>query len=260
MESFVHLRKGTTPRRLHADLDGLKDDELGRGGFTGRTANMYRRNDPTAYRSRRAAAAHRRAVQRAEAQRRHRRARARRMLLFSNADCQVLLSRRTEQMPFFVRYVDGDLLCFVHKGAGLLETEFGPLRYREGDWIYLPKACTWRQVPDEETTLLMIEATDEFRVPPAGHSAALPVRPVAGRHPRAVADRRRRPRRVRGAADPSKVARHRFSTNTIRSTSRAGAATTSRSPSTSPTTTSSPPTASTCRRRCTCSCRPPAST
>ncbi len=51
MESFIHLRKGTTPRRLHADLDGLKDDELGRGGFTGRTANMYRRHDPTAYRS-----------------------------------------------------------------------------------------------------------------------------------------------------------------------------------------------------------------
>ena len=51
MESFIHLRKGKTPRRLHADLDGLKDDELGRGGFTGRTANMYRRHDPTAYRS-----------------------------------------------------------------------------------------------------------------------------------------------------------------------------------------------------------------
>src|ERR1700743_3819363 len=51
MESFIHLRKGTTPRRLHADLDGLKDDELGRGGFTGRTANMYRRHDPTAYRA-----------------------------------------------------------------------------------------------------------------------------------------------------------------------------------------------------------------
>ena len=51
MESFVHLRKGKTPRRPHADLDGQKDDELGRGGFTGRTANMYRRNDPTAFRT-----------------------------------------------------------------------------------------------------------------------------------------------------------------------------------------------------------------
>ena len=51
MESFVHLRKGRTPKRLHADLVGLKDDELGRGGFTGRTANIYRRHDPTAYRA-----------------------------------------------------------------------------------------------------------------------------------------------------------------------------------------------------------------
>ena len=75
-------------------------------------------------------------------------------------------------MPFYTRHVVGDLLCFVHRGAGLLETEFGPLRYRAGDWVYLPKACTWRQVPDssssEATTLLMIEASDEFRTPPPG--------------------------------------------------------------------------------------------
>jgi homogentisate 1,2-dioxygenase len=90
------------------------------------------------------------------------------LLMFSNADCEVLLSRRSAEMPFFVRYVDGDLLLFVHKGSGLLETEFGPLRYRTGDWVYLPKACTFRQVPDEESTWLMIQATDDFRVPPAG--------------------------------------------------------------------------------------------
>ena len=51
MESFVHLRKGITPRRLHADLNGLKDDELGRGGFTWRTANFFRRHDPTEFRA-----------------------------------------------------------------------------------------------------------------------------------------------------------------------------------------------------------------
>ena len=152
MESFIHLRKGTTPRRLHADLDGLKDDELGRGGFTGRTANMYRRNDPTAYRSVGPAAPRRRAGRASSSPATPPTRPAGPMLLFSNADCQVLLSRRTEPMPFFVRYVDGDLLSFVHKGAGLLETEFGPLRYREGDWVYIPKACTFRQVPDDEST------------------------------------------------------------------------------------------------------------
>ncbi|HET9563776.1 MAG TPA: homogentisate 1,2-dioxygenase [Mycobacterium sp.] len=171
MESFVHLRKGTTPRRLHADLGGLKDDELGRGGFTGRTANIYRRNDPTDYRS----AGPLRPVDVLASELKPgdaTDAAGGPMLLFSNADCQVLLSRRSEPMPFFVRYVDGDLLSFVHKGAGLLETEFGPLRYREGDWVYIPKACTFRQVPDSgeagASNLLLIQATDEFRVPPPG--------------------------------------------------------------------------------------------
>jgi homogentisate 1,2-dioxygenase len=171
MESFVHLRKGKTPRRLHADLDGLKDDELGRGGFNGRTANMYRRHDPTAYRSvgpLRPVDVLASELKPSDATDAH----GGPMLMFSNADCQVLLSRRSEPMPFFVRHVDGDLLAFVHQGAGLLQTEFGPLRYRAGDWVYLPKACTWRQVPDSGedgvSTLLMVQATDEFRVPPPG--------------------------------------------------------------------------------------------
>ena len=167
MESFVHLRKGTTPKRLHADLGGLKDDELGRGGFTGRTANMYRRHDPTAYRS----AGPLRPIDVLSSELKPGDAAdtaGTPLLLFSNADCRVFLSRRTEQMPFYVRHVDGDLLSFVHKGTGRLETEFGPLDYREGDWVYIPKACTWRQIPEQETTLLMIETTDEFRVPPPG--------------------------------------------------------------------------------------------
>lgn len=172
MESFIHLRKGTTPRRVHADLDGLKDDELGRGGFVGRTANLYRRNDPTAYRADgplRPTDVLTDQLTPSDATD----AAGTPLLLFTNPDCRISLSRRSEPMPFFTRHVDGDLLCFVHAGSGSLETEFGPLAYRPGDWVYLPKATTWRQVPTEATTLLMIEATDEFRVPPAG---------VLGRH------------------------------------------------------------------------------
>lgn len=167
MESFVHLRKGATPRRLHADLDGLKDDELGRGGFTGRTANFFRRHDPTAYRAvgplspRDLLASELTPGDATDAA-------GAPLLLFSNPDCRILLSRRAEPMPFFVRYVDGDLLCFVHQGQGRLETEFGPLDYRTGDWVYVPKGCTWRQVPSSPSTWLIIEATDEFRTPPPG--------------------------------------------------------------------------------------------
>ena len=179
MESFVHLRKGTTPRRLHADLDGLKDDELGRGGFTGRTANFFRRHDPTQFR----ASGPLRPVDVLADQLKPEDATDAAggpLLLFSNDDCRVSLSRRAEPMPFYVRHIDGDLLCFVHHGSGALETEFGPLTYRAGDWVYLPKGCTWRQVPEtggqersdsgdnSSGTWLMIEATDEFRTPPPG--------------------------------------------------------------------------------------------
>jgi homogentisate 1,2-dioxygenase len=179
MESFVHLRKGTTPRRLHADLDGLKDDELGRGGFTGRTASMYRRHDPTQFR----AVGPLRPVDVLADQLKPGDATdpaGAPMLLFSNPDCRISLSRRAEPMPFHIRYSDGDRLCFVPQGAGRLETEFGSLEYRTGDWIYIPKACTWRQLPHggqersdsgngtSESSWLMIEATDEFRTPPPG--------------------------------------------------------------------------------------------
>jgi len=167
VESFVHLRKGTTPRRLHADLAGLKDDELGRGGFTGRTANFFRRHDPTDFRAAgplRPVDVLAHTLQPGDAQD----PAGSPVLLFSNPDCRIFLSRRAQAMPWHVRYADGDLLCFVHRGEGRLETEFGPLDYRTGDWIYLPKGCTWRQLPDTESTWLMIEAADEFRTPPPG--------------------------------------------------------------------------------------------
>ena len=195
MESFIHLRKGKTPRRLHADLDGLKDDELGRGGFTGRTANMYRRHDPTAYRSEgplRPVDVLSSELKPSDATD----ADGGPLLMFANPDCRISLSRRQQPMPFYVRHVDGDLLCFVHRGTGLLETEFGPLRYREGDWVYLPKACTWRQVPDpSQRGDDVADDRGQRRVPRAATrfaGPALPVRPVAGRHPRTRADRRRR--------------------------------------------------------------------
>ena len=72
-------------------------------------------------------------------------------------------------MPFYARYVDGDLLCFVHEGAGLLETEFGPLTYRERRLGLPPQGVHLAPgARRARRTLLMIEATDEFRVPPPG--------------------------------------------------------------------------------------------
>jgi len=42
--------------------------------------------------------------------------------------------------PEFLRDADGDQLCFVHAGTGTLRTEYGPLDYRPGDYLIIPRA------------------------------------------------------------------------------------------------------------------------
>jgi homogentisate 1,2-dioxygenase len=74
----------------------------------------------------------------------------------------------------FWRFGDGDALCFVHRGRGVLGTEYGPLRYRAGDHCLVPRTTTHRFEPDEATTLLVVEAL-EGRM-------ELPDRGLLGRH------------------------------------------------------------------------------
>ena len=167
MESFVQHRKGRTPRQVHRDVADLKDDELGRYGFTGRTAHLYRRNDPTQFRAVGTHTGVDRIVTDLAPTDQNDPA-GEPLLMFHNEDCRISLSRRKEAAPFWFRPVDGDELVFVHEGTGYFETEFGRLPYRPGDYVYLPKGCTYRQVPDGASLLLVIEAVDEFRVPEPG--------------------------------------------------------------------------------------------
>lgn len=173
MKSFIHHRKGQTPRQAHVDLEGLKDDELGRQGFQGRTAQLYRRNDPTTYRAegdyrlREADAATLPCEDQSDP-------RGRPLALLENDDCRVTVSRRSQPMPYFFRSVDGDEAHFVHRGSGTFETEFGPIRYEVGDYVVIPKAVTYRIVPDGPDNLFFsIETTGELDVPDSG---------ILGRH------------------------------------------------------------------------------
>jgi homogentisate 1,2-dioxygenase len=167
MESFIHHRSGRTPRQVHRDVEDLKDDELGRGGFTGRYAHLYRKNDPTQFRAEgdlTGLDTHTYDLRPSDLDD----PAGEPLLMFHNADCRISLSRRREVAPFYTRNIDGDELIFVHAGVGHFETEFGKLVYRPGDYVYLPKGTTHRQVPAEPSHFLVIEAVEEFRVPDAG--------------------------------------------------------------------------------------------
>jgi len=173
MKSFVHFQKGKTPRQAHVDLDGLKDDEIGRRGFAGRTAQIYRRHDPAAYRSE--GDYRLRELQTLELPVDDARdPRGAPLLLLHNEDCRISLSRRGAPMPYHWRNVSEDTLYFVHRGRGLFETEFGPIGFEPGDYLVLPKSVTHRVVPETgDNVFVVLETEGELEVPDFG---------ILGRH------------------------------------------------------------------------------
>ena len=58
-----------------------------------------------------------------------------------NNDVEISLARPTEPMDYFFRNGEGDEVIFVHEGSGTLETIFGDLPYKPGDYIVVPRAA-----------------------------------------------------------------------------------------------------------------------
>jgi homogentisate 1,2-dioxygenase len=83
----------------------------------------------------------------------------------SNEDVSIAISRRRQAMPYCYRNIDGDLLYFVHRGSGVFATEFGPICYEPGDYVLLPKGTTFRLMPkDGDSVLLVVETPQPIRL------------------------------------------------------------------------------------------------
>ncbi len=88
--------------------------------------------------------------------------------LMFNADVVIGVAKPDQEMNFFYRDGDSDLVYFVHDGQGTLETNFGLLPYHEGDYIVIPRGTIFRFVQDAakgETTFLTIEARGAIEPP-----------------------------------------------------------------------------------------------
>ncbi|MGZ4389377.1 MAG: homogentisate 1,2-dioxygenase [Gaiellaceae bacterium] len=73
-----------------------------------------------------------------------------RQLLMWNQDVEISFCRPAEDMGYFFRNGEGDEVVFVHEGRGTLETQFGDLPYREGDYLVLPRGTTYRFAPEAD--------------------------------------------------------------------------------------------------------------
>lgn len=94
---------------------------------------------------------------------------ASRIPLLDNADICLSVARPTAAMNYWYRFAHGDDLLFIHQGSGVLESQYGHLRYRPGDYLVIPSGVLWRLLPDPnvEQRMLVIEAKTGHIAPPA---------------------------------------------------------------------------------------------
>ena len=92
-----------------------------------------------------------------------------RVPLMANADLRISVVRPVEPMAYWYRYAHGDELIFVHEGKGVLESQFGSLRYRPHDYLVIPTGVLWRLLPDGgvDQRMLVMESAGGHLEPPA---------------------------------------------------------------------------------------------
>ncbi len=162
--------KGRVARQAHVEVpEGTFEEEHGRQGFFGRSSHLYHLRQPTGW-------------TRIEGPLRPRcfegekldpddagDSRGGPVEVARNDDCAVLISRRSAPMPYFFRNADADELHFVHRGAGVYETDYGVMSYAAGDYVYLPKGTTYQLVPRAaDNFFLVVRSAAEFQWPDRG--------------------------------------------------------------------------------------------
>ncbi|KGM45241.1 homogentisate 1,2-dioxygenase [Neobacillus niacini] len=87
--------------------------------------------------------------------------------ILGNQDLLIGTASVNQSMKSYYRNGDGDEMIFVHYGSGKLETMFGTLSYRAGDYLIIPIGTIYRLIPDkkENTKLLFIESFSQITTP-----------------------------------------------------------------------------------------------
>ena len=179
---MYYLKQGQLPHKRHTqfrkpDGDLYHEEVMGIHGFAGIQSILYHLRPPTRVR-------HVEVLERVDVpyeeqeHLRHRHFRgagvaaggdavAGRVPMMGNGDVVLYLVRPDEPMDYWYRFAHGDEVIFVHDGSGVLESQFGSLRYRKGDYLVLPTGVTWRILPDQdvEQRMLVIESYGHV-VPP----------------------------------------------------------------------------------------------
>ena len=88
-----------------------------------------------------------------------------RRLVLGNADVRITYVVTGTEPSALYRNATGDECVFVEAGRGRVETVFGPVPYRAGDYVVLPRATVHRWVPAEPSRLYAVESHSHVAPP-----------------------------------------------------------------------------------------------
>ncbi len=90
-----------------------------------------------------------------------------RVPMLFNEDLVAYRVKPTTQQDVLYRNGAADEVIFVHYGSGTLETAFGHVPYRRGDYIVVPRTTNYRLVSDdiEQEDHLILECFSSVRIP-----------------------------------------------------------------------------------------------
>ncbi len=89
-----------------------------------------------------------------------------RKTLFVNAAMKIGLAAPNKSTAYFYKNADADEMLFVHKGSGTLDTMFGSLDFKYGDYIIIPRGTVYQINFDAtDNMLLYIESSDPIFTP-----------------------------------------------------------------------------------------------
>lgn len=153
--------------------DGAYEEEHGRQGFYGRVSHLYHRHPPTGW-LRIEGPLRLHAYQATDLSGEEH---GQPTWLLVNDDVRIGIAKLSTPMEVFARNADGDEVRFIHQGSGILETDYGDIPYRAGDYLVIPRGTTYRFIPSPSPSAADLHLTIESRT-----EIELPDRGMLGRH------------------------------------------------------------------------------
>ena len=88
-----------------------------------------------------------------------------RIPLFFNSDIIISVATVSANMDYSYRNGSADELFYIQYGEGNLDTNFGRLPVKAGDYVVIPRGVIWQMNPKNTIRILVIESAEPVETP-----------------------------------------------------------------------------------------------